>query len=146
MDSEFELYSPEFTHTGLIPKNYTSDGKNINPPLKWKGVPPGTKSFVLIVDDPDNKQGVYTIWAVKDIPKDRTYIEEGSIPGVEFTNNSQNKSYCAPKISYGTHRYFFRLYAINIEKFDVYDIHHLYKHVEMQKLGEAVLMGKYVKE
>jgi Raf kinase inhibitor-like YbhB/YbcL family protein len=146
MISDFKLYSPEFTHTEAIPKKYTSEGQNINPPLKWEGVPPGTKSLALIVDDPDNKQGVYTIWAVKDIPNEKTSIEEGSIPGVEITNSSHNKSYCAPKLYYGTHRYFFRLYALNTEKFEASDLHHFYKHVEMQKLGEAVLMAKYTKE
>lgn len=145
MFTEFKLFSSEFNHTESIPSKYTADGMNINPPLKWEGAPPETKSYVLIVDDPDNKHGVFTIWLVKNIPYDVNSINEGSIPGCEILNSSHVKSYCAPKLGYGTHRYFFRLYALSNEKFEANDIHHFYKDVERQKIGEAVLMAKYMK-
>jgi Raf kinase inhibitor-like YbhB/YbcL family protein len=146
MKKEFLLLSTAFKHTEEIPQKHTAYGDNINPSLQWGEVPYDTKSFALIVDDPDSVEGVRTLWLVKDIPADKRSIDENSVPGIEVVNSSGKKSWSGPDIPYGKHRYFFRLYALNTKELDADDIHHFYRQVEKHKLGEAVLMGKFSKD
>ena len=143
MMSSFRLYSDAFKHAGNLPKNYTADGMDVNPPLKWDNPPNDTKSFALIVDDPDAPHGVFTHWLVKDIPAETREIPENSVPGVEVTSSWKEKRWRGPKPPSGTHRYFFKLYALNTEKLKANNLTDFYKQVEEHKIDEAVLMGKY---
>ena len=72
-----EIKSPVFDNGGIIPKTYTCDGRNINPPLLWKDIPKGTKSLVLIVHDPDAPIGDFTHWLVYKIPPSVKGLPEG---------------------------------------------------------------------
>lgn len=106
------LSSPEFEHNQLIPEKFTCDGEDINPTLNIEDIPPETKSLALIVDDPDAPMGTWVHWVVFDIPV-ISKIEENSVPGMQGTNDFQKLDYGGPCPPSGTHRYFFKLYALD---------------------------------
>ena len=142
--SEFKLTTTSFENEGMIPKRYTPHGEDYNPQLSWTGAPAGTKSFALINDDPDAPVGLWTHWLVKNIPATTTSIKENSVPGVEVTNSWGIKKYKGPKPPSGTHRYYFKLYACNVEKMKATTLEQFYKEIEKVKIGDpAVIMGKY---
>jgi len=95
-----------------IPSKYTCDGYNVNPPLNIRGIPEGTKSLVLIVDDPDAPIGTWVHWVVWNIPP-KEEIGEDSVPGTEGLNDFRKHSYGGPCPPSGTHRYFFKVYALD---------------------------------
>jgi len=114
------LESPAFRAGDMIPSKYTCDGENISPPLKWSGAPEGTKSFALVADDPDAPMGTWVHWVVYNIPAAAREIPEkaastkklpaGALEGVtDFRENTYGGP-CPPS---GTHRYFFKLYALD---------------------------------
>src|SRR5687767_654107 len=72
------LRSPAFEDGARIPERYARDHGNVSPPLEWRGAPEGTKSFVLLVEDPDAPRGTFRHWAAYDVPPDRTRLEEGA--------------------------------------------------------------------
>jgi len=109
---ELRITSPAFENGGLIPKKYTCDGDDVNPPLKIEGMPEGTRSLVLIVDDPDAPRGTWDHWIVWNIPPVEK-IEEDSVPGTEGLNDFNRRSYGGPSPPSGTHRYFFKVYALD---------------------------------
>jgi len=109
---ELIITSPAFEHGGFIPKKYTCDGDDVNPPLKIEGIPEGTRSLVLIVDDPDAPRGTWDHWIVWNIPPVGK-IEEDSVPGTEGLNDLNRRSYGGPSPPSGTHRYFFKVYALD---------------------------------
>jgi Raf kinase inhibitor-like YbhB/YbcL family protein len=111
----FLLSSPVLHDGEKIEKKYTCDGRNVSPPLKWEGAPKGTQSFVLIVDDPDAPRGVWTHWVVYNIPGDITEIKEGEVPvgALEALNDFGKVEYGGPCPPSGTHRYYFKLYALD---------------------------------
>jgi Raf kinase inhibitor-like YbhB/YbcL family protein len=104
--------SPMFEKNGLIPMRYTCDGKDVNPPVTITNIPKSTKSLVLIVDDPDAPMGTWDHWVVWNIAPTQI-IEENSVPGTEGVNSFRKHSYGGPSPPSGTHRYFFRVYALD---------------------------------
>jgi Raf kinase inhibitor-like YbhB/YbcL family protein len=110
-----QLESSAFKHNGYIPKKFTCDGKDINPVLLIKNVPSGTKSLALIVDDPDAPAGTWVHWVVWNIDPNTSEIKEDTIPkGAEQGMNDFRKhDYGGPCPPSGTHRYFFKLYALD---------------------------------
>jgi len=109
---ELTVSSPVFENNGLIPAKYTCDGDDINPPLRIEGIPKETVSLTLIVDDPDAPRGTWVHWVVWDIPPTER-IEENSVPGTEGLNDSRRRTYGGPCPPSGTHRYFFKVYALD---------------------------------
>lgn len=109
------LISPAFEEKQSIPQKYTCDGQDINPPLKIEDVPTGTKSLVLVVDDPDAPRGTWVHWTVWNIAPDTKEIPENSVPqeAVEGITDFGTTGYGGPCPPSGTHRYFFRLYALS---------------------------------
>ncbi|OGH13009.1 MAG: phosphatidylethanolamine-binding protein [Candidatus Levybacteria bacterium RIFCSPHIGHO2_01_FULL_38_26] len=110
-----KITSSAFGHDQKIPGKYTCDGDNVNPPLQFSDVPPDSKSLVLIVDDPDAPSKTWVHWVVYNIDSDTSEVEEDTIPsgGLEATTDFGRPGYggnCPPS---GTHRYFFRLYALD---------------------------------
>jgi Raf kinase inhibitor-like YbhB/YbcL family protein len=105
--------SPAFENNHLIPAKYTCDGDNVNPPLTIEGVPEGAKSLVLIVDDPDAPMGTWNHWVVWNIPPTARKIEENTVPGTEGISTYRKHAYGGPCPPYGTHRYFFKVYALD---------------------------------
>jgi hypothetical protein len=111
---ELSITSPAFENNKPIPRKYTCDGDDVNPPLDIKGTPEGTKSLVLMVDDPDAPMVTWDHWIVWNIPP-TSRIEENTVPGVEGLNSFGKHHYGGPCPPSGTHRYFFKLYALDIE-------------------------------
>jgi Raf kinase inhibitor-like YbhB/YbcL family protein len=109
---ELTVSSPAFENNNLIPSKYTCDGDNVNPPLIIEGIPEKTKSLVLIVDDPDAPMGTWDHWVVWNISPTNK-IEENTVPGTEGINDSRKHSYGGPCPPSGTHRYFFKIYALD---------------------------------
>lgn len=107
-----KLTSPEFAHNNFIPKRFTCEGQDINPALIIEDIPKEAKSLVLIVDDPDAPMGTWVHWVVYDIPIVNR-LEEDSIPGKQGNNNFGRKDYGGPCPPSGTHRYFFKIYALD---------------------------------
>lgn len=109
-----KLTSPEFSNNQPIPKRFTCEGKDINPQLNIEGMPAAAKSLALIMDDPDAPMGTWVHWVVFNIPVSGK-IEENSIPGIQGMTNSGRPGYHGPCPPSGTHRYFFKVYALDIE-------------------------------
>lgn len=111
---ELRITSSVFENKGFIPAKYTCDGVDVNPPLRIEGLPKETQSLVLIVDDPDAPSGTWDHWVVWNIgPVEK--IEEDSVPGTEGLNDFRRHSYGGPCPPSGTHRYFFKVYALDIK-------------------------------
>ena len=109
-----KMTSPAFQMGGNIPKQFTCDGADTNPPLQIEGAPPEAKSLALIVDDPDAPSGLFTHWIVWNIDPKRNSIGEGSVPsGVQGKNDFGKSGYGGPCPPSGTHRYFFRIFALD---------------------------------
>ena len=142
-----KINSKDFQHGGMIPRIFTCQGKNITPQLAWSGVPSEAKSLVLIVDDPDAPMGTWVHWLVSDIDPTYTSIERDSVPlgAVQVNNDFRKPDYGGPCPPSGVHRYFFKLYALNVEKLGAGDKKRFYKLVKNHALARAVLMGKYTK-
>ena len=122
--TKMEIKSSAFGNGERIPKKYTCEGEDISPPLSWSGVPAEAKSLVLIVDDPDAPIGTFTHWVVYDIPVSQTGLPENFEKKSEVGAIKQGRNDfgrvgwggpCPPP-GHGTHRYFFKLYAISKEK------------------------------
>src|SRR5690348_7527764 len=119
-----KLESDAFASMGEIPDVHTCDGKDTAPPLRWSGAPDGTRSFVLIVDDPDAPdpaapKRTYVHWVLYDIPADATGLSEGVTTGGlprgtrEGVNDWDRTGYGGPCPPIGRHRYFFKLSALD---------------------------------
>lgn len=113
-EGAMQLTSPEFEHNQMIPKKYTCQGEDINPPLEISGIPQETVTLVLINDDPDAPGGTWDHWIIWNIMPSQA-IEEDSIPGMQGKNSWGRNDYGGPCPPSGTHRYFFKLYAIDSE-------------------------------
>jgi hypothetical protein len=110
------IKSPAFQQGGDIPAKFTCDGGGTSPALQINGMPSGAKSLVLIVDDPDAPGGTFTHWLVWNIPPQTNSIAEGSGPkGVRGTNDFGKSGYGAPCPPSGTHRYYFKVFALDRE-------------------------------
>lgn len=113
--NSMEIKSPAFQHNRNIPPKYTCDGENINPPLIIFGVPEKAKSLALIVDDPDAPMGTWVHWLIWNIDPALEKINENSVPSkaVEGITSFGKPGYGGPCPPSGSHRYFFKLYALD---------------------------------
>lgn len=115
--AELTLKSPAFENNSRIPEKYTCDGEDINPPLEISGTPENAQSLVLIVDDPDAPMGTWVHWTVWNIDPKTAEISEDSVPkeAIQGLTDFGQPGYGGPCPPSGTHRYFFKLYALNIK-------------------------------
>jgi len=141
-----KLTSEAFENFGLIPSTYTCDGADINPPLSISDVPKTTKSLVLIMDDPDAPMGTWDHWLVFNLPPGLTEIKEGiPPPGVSGLNSFKKTGYGGPCPPDREHRYYFKLYALDIEL----PLKEGARKAEIEKamsghiLAQAELVGRY---
>ncbi len=113
--SELTISSPSFGHNAAIPEKHTCDGRDLNPALAISHVPPGAKSLALIVDDPDAPVGTWVHWVIWNIDPNTAEIREDSVPkgAIQGINDFRKHSYGGPCPPSGTHRYFFKLYALD---------------------------------
>jgi len=107
-----KITSPEFGNNEYIPIRFSGEGEDINPPLVVEGIPKEAKSLALIVDDPDAVRGTWVHWVVYNIPVTER-IDENSVPGTQGTTDSGSQAYHGPCPPSGTHRYFFKIYALD---------------------------------
>ena len=114
--AKMKITSSAFQQGGNIPSKFSCDGANTSPPLQISDVPPETKSVVLIVDDPNAPSGLFTHWAVWNISPQTSTIAEGNAPKeVHGTNDFGKSGYGGPCPPSGTHRYYFRIFALDRE-------------------------------
>ena len=113
--SSISITSSSFQAGGDIPAKFTCDGTNVSPALQIGGVPNEAKSLVLIVDDPDAPRGLFTHWIIWNIDPKTTRVAENSAPaaGVQGTNDFGKRNYGGPCPPWGTHRYFFKIFALD---------------------------------
>jgi Raf kinase inhibitor-like YbhB/YbcL family protein len=112
---QMKLTSTAFQENGSIPKEYTCDGKDTNPPLALADVPTEAKSLALIVDDPDAPMGTWVHWVIWNIDPGLKSIGANSVPAgsTQGLNDFRTNKYGGPCPPSGTHRYFFKLYALD---------------------------------
>ncbi|MFB0525525.1 MAG: YbhB/YbcL family Raf kinase inhibitor-like protein [Phycisphaerae bacterium] len=152
---EIKIGSPAFEEGGMIPAKYTCDGADVSPPLKWEAVPEGTKSVALISDDPDAPMGTWVHWVIFGLPADARELAENIPHDKTLPNGAKQGTSDFGRIGYGgpcppsgTHRYFFKIYALDTEldleagarKRD------LLRAMESHILAEGQLMGKYKRQ
>lgn len=122
----FRLTSPAFEHDEALPDRHTASGEDLSPPLAWTDPPEGTKELVLVCDDPDSEEGVFTHWVVYGIAPDVRELPEGldddaiiedGVSLVQGLNEYGESGYTgpAPPEDRGPHRYFFRLFALDAD-------------------------------
>lgn len=110
-----KISSDAFSHNGMIPKEHTCDGADRSPPLSIRNVPAKCRSLALIVDDPDAPRGTWVHWVVWNIAPGTAELPAGSVPreALQGTNDFGRPGYGGPCPPSGTHRYFFKLYALD---------------------------------
>lgn len=153
-----ELRSPSFAAQASMPAKYTCEGDDVSPPLAWSGAPSGTKSFALIVDDPDAPdprapKTTFVHWVAYNLPATSTELREdaprtGMPPGsAAGRNDGQRAGYHGPCPPIGRHRYFFKLYALDVVLPDLGTLTKAQLEQAMQGhvLEKAELVGTYEK-
>ena len=138
-----------FNENEAIPSEYTCDGEDKAPELKIEDVPENTKSLALIMDDPDAPVGTWDHWIVFNIPPDTKVITKGTEPKGTAGKNSWGKTgYGGPCPPSGTHRYFFKLYALDttLDIEEGSDKKDLEKAMQDHTIEKAELMGTYRKQ
>jgi len=154
----FRLASPSFAADHAIPKQHTCAGADLSPPLEWSGAPEGTKSFALVVDDPDAPDPaapkmVWVHWVLYNVPADTTSlpanVKAAHAPGgaLDGLNDWKKPGWRGPCPPIGRHRYFFRLYALDTK---LADLHHPTKErllatMQGHVLATAELVGTFAK-
>jgi len=151
---EIQITSPVFEDGGAIPGKYTCDDLDVSPPLEWTNVPEGTKTIAIICDDPDAPMRTWIHWVIFNIPGDVTRLPENVPPEKELENGARQGMNDFHKVGYGgpcppsgTHRYFFKIYALD----SVLDLpagaskSHLMIAMEGHVLTESHVMGTYAR-
>ena len=146
--------SPAFFDEGRIPKKYTADGPNVSPAIKWENLPDMTETVALICDDPDAPVGTWVHWIVYNIPAEEDglpeavpttrKLESGALQG---RNDFGNTGYGGPAPPSGTHRYYFKVYALDVKlelKLEATK-KELLKAMKGHILAEGQLMGTYTR-
>ena len=149
---EIKITSPAFEEEGMIPEKHSCDGIDVSPALAWTSAPEGTKTFAIICDDPDAPMGTWVHWVLFNLPESVRELHESIPPERELKNGGKQGMNDFHKVGYGgpcppggTHRYFFKIYALDVEidleagatKSD------LLRAMEGHILAEGQLMGKY---
>jgi len=148
----FQLTSPAFQPGQPIDPKYTCDGKDISPPLAWTAPPAGTKSLALIMDDPDAPVGTWVHWVIYNIPAGESSLPEAVPADQELPSGARQGLNSWPKYGYGgpcppsgQHRYFFKLYALDVSLDLPVKVtkDNLMQAMKDHILGQAELMGVY---
>ena len=147
-----QITSSAFREGEAIPRKYTCDGEDVSPPLSWSGASEGTESIALISDDPDAPMGTWVHWVIYDLPAGVTSLPEGvesverpQVGGIHGITDFRRLGYGGPCPPSGTHRYFFKLFALD----NVMDLpasatkKKLLQAMKGHILAEAQIMGTY---
>lgn len=152
--SGLKVKSSAFEDNGMIPKKYACNGDDVNPPISWSGAPQGTKSFAMIVDDPDAPSGTVVHWLIYNIPSNLKELAEATPSGLKLANgtmqglNEKKKpGYMGPCPPDGVHRYYFKVFALDtmLELKDDINKDKLTNAMKGHILAQGQLMGKYTK-
>jgi Raf kinase inhibitor-like YbhB/YbcL family protein len=153
MITGFILESPAFENNGRIPEKYACGGLDISPPLRWRGQPPETRSFAIIVEDPDAPGGIFTHWIIYNIPVNMNQLDEGVELSGKLPEGIMQGLNDFGRIGYGgpcpppgkPHRYVFRIYALDtmLELGPAASKDELSKLMKGHILAEATLTGIY---
>ena len=147
-----KIDSSDFQDGGMIPEKYTCDGLDISPPLSWEDIPEKTKSFALVCEDPDAPSGNWVHWVYFDIPASVNSLSENVDKnitpfsgGEQGLNDFRTIGYGGPCPPGGTHRYYFKLYALDNEPHLPRNAtkEQLERQMEVHILDQASLMGKF---
>jgi len=149
---DIKIESSAFDEGGIIPVKYTCDGEDVSPPLEWSGVPEGAKTLVLISDDPDAPMGTWVHWVLFNLPATVNNLPEDIPPVQTMENGAKQGMNDFRKIGYGgpcppggTHRYYFKIYALDTE----IDLEagatkpEVLRAMEGHILAQGQLMGRY---
>lgn len=150
----FEITSPAFGSGERIPDRYTGAGPDVSPPLRWWGAPPGTRGFVLTLEDPDAPHGTFGHWAVFVIPADWTELPEDvehAVAGATLRlgrNDAGEANYSGPypPRGHGVHHYHFRLTALDTDTLDLpagASVRAIRERAAAHRLAQAELIGLY---
>ncbi len=152
---EIKINSSAFEKEASIPKKYTCEGENVSPALSWEAGPSGTKSYALIVDDPDAPSGTVVHWVAYNIPAGVKELPEGAGTNkkpadgtMQGMNEKKNAGYMGPCPPSGIHRYYFKIYALDTMldlKGDV-NKDKLVDAIKGHVVAQGELMGKYSKQ
>src|SRR6266581_8009049 len=148
--AKMKITSSAFQEGGDIPSKFSRDGQDINPALRIEGTPSNAKTLLLIMDDPDAPVGLFTHWLVWNIDSKTTEIAEKSVPkgAVQGTNDYPTLGYGGPQPPSGTHRYYFKIYALD----QTLNLRAGAKRKELDKemsghvIGQGQLMGRYTRQ
>ena len=149
---KIDVRSSAFNEGDRIPSDFTCDGADISPPIEWSGVPANAQSLAIIVEDPDAPSGNWTHWLVYDLPPDLTQLPAGISSGENLPiGGSQGRTdfgalgYGGPCPPSGTHRYLFKVYALDamLHMKPGASKQALFQAMRGHILAEGVLMGKY---
>lgn len=148
------ISSKAFGEGDMIPRQYACDGSNVSPPLDWMDLPGGTKSLALICDDPDAPAGTWVHWVIFNIPADETGLPEDVPREKKLASGAKQGITDFRKIGYGgpcppggTHRYYFKLYALDsiLEAEPGITKRELLEIMDGHILAEVELMGRYTR-
>ena len=153
-ESKMKVWSPAFKYGGAIPEQYSCEGADLSIPLYFALVPEGSRSLVLIMEDPDAPGGVFVHWLLYNIPPVQKVLSEGWSSGQreasgirQGRNDFGNKNYGGPCPPRGSHRYYIRLYALDIPSDFEEGLSkaELLKRISGHVLAEAEWMGIYTR-
>jgi Raf kinase inhibitor-like YbhB/YbcL family protein len=146
--------TPTFGKDRKIPEQFSKDGGNLSPLVEWQGAPAGTRSYALVVEDPDAPRGTFRHWAAYDIPADARRLTEGAGSREQgaalrmATNDFGNPHYDGPQPprGHGTHHYHFRLFAVDVPELEVPDecgAREVLEAARAHALAEADVVGTF---
>lgn len=144
-----KITSPSFEGNQFIPERFSyEEGDCVNPELRISGVPGDAKSLVLTIEDVDAPSGSFFHWVVFNIPSGTTVIEEDSIPGARAVNDAKRKNYTGPRPPSGTHRYVFKLFALDtmLDLKDGAAKEAVFSSMQGHILEESKLTGRYARK
>jgi Raf kinase inhibitor-like YbhB/YbcL family protein len=142
------LRSPAFEDGSTIPRKYTRDGENRSPPLEWSGAPPGTRSFLVVMEDPDAPSGMFRHWAVYNVPPGNSALPEGAPVEALGINDFGRRAYDGPEPpkGHGPHRYHIRVAALDIDRLPLRPsvrVVEVWEAAEPHVLDQAEMVGVY---
>ena len=152
---QIKVTSSAFEEGGMIPSRYTCDGENVSPPLNWEQVPEATRTVALICDDPDAPMGTFVHWVLFNLPADTTELPEdfpddetlpnGARQGISDFGKTGYGGPCPPS---GTHRYYFKVYALDtkLDVVSIMDKPTLLEAMEGHILAQGQIVGKYKRQ
>lgn len=140
------LKSEGFEENALIPPRFTCDGEDVSPELQWVDAPERARSFALSMSDPDAPSGTFIHWLIYNIPRSVRRIERGGLPADarQVRNDFGRDRYGGPCPPSGTHRYYFKLHALDINSLEgIVTKTNFFEVVEKHTIASAELMGRY---